>query len=108
MRPQGVALPILGLAAWLQLAEDGQRIAAARIAIGPAGPIPFRATDAEAVLTAAAGFDDDVLAATITAAQGQVQLRTSKHRASKEYRHEMVGVLLGRVLRSALERAQNS
>ena len=108
MRPQGVALPILGLAAWLQLAEDGQRIAAARIAIGPAGPIPFRATDAEAVLTAAAGFDDDVLAATITAAQGQVQLRTSKHRASKEYRHEMVGVLLGRVLRSALERAQNA
>lgn len=108
MRPQGVALPILGLAAWLQLAEDGRRIAAARIAIGPAGPIPFRATDAEAVLTAAAGFDEDVLAATIAAAQGQVQLRTSKHRASKEYRHEMVGVLLGRVLRSALERAHSS
>lgn len=105
MRPQGVALPILGLAAWLQLAEGGQRIAAAHIAIGPAGPIPFRATDAEAVLTAAAGFDDDVLTAVIAAAQAQVQLRTSKHRASKEYRHEMVGVLLGRVLKSAYTRA---
>lgn len=108
MRPQGVALPILGLAAWLQLAENGRRIAAARIAIGPAGPIPFRATDAEAVLTAAPTFDDDVLAAVINAAQAQVQLRTSRHRASKEYRHEMVGVLLGRVLRSALKRALHS
>ncbi len=107
MRPQGVALPILGLAAWLQLTEDKQRIVKARIAIGPAGPIPFRATDAEAVLTAAPGFDDAVLAATIAAAQAQAQLRTSKHRASKEYRYEMVGVLLGRVLRAALERAQN-
>ena len=108
MRPQGVALPVLGMAAWLHLGEDRQTIADARIAIGPAGPIPFRATEAEAVLTAAARFDEGVLAAAVAAAQGQAQLRTSKHRASKAYRHEMVGVLLGRVLSAALERATNS
>ena len=108
MRPQGVALPVLGMAAWLRLGQDRQTISAARIAIGPAGPVPFRATEAEAVLTAAARFDESVLAAAVAAAQSQAQLRTSKHRASKEYRHEMVGVLLGRVLSAALERARNS
>ena len=105
MRPQGVALPVLGLAAWLRLGEDRRKIIAARIAIGPAGPIPFRATEAEAALMAASGFDESVLETAIAAAQGQAQLRTSKHRASKEYRYEMVSVLLGRVLKSAYERA---
>ncbi|MBI3960992.1 MAG: FAD binding domain-containing protein [Chloroflexi bacterium] len=107
MRPQGVALPVLGLAVWLRLDEDWQRIVAARIAIGPAGPVPFRASEAEAVLTGAPQFDASVLDAAVAAAQAQAQLRTSKHRASKEYRYEMVGVLLGRVLPVALERAGN-
>lgn len=108
MRPQGVALPILGLAAWLRLAADGQCIAAARIAIGPAGPIPFRATEAEALLTGAAGLDKEVMGAVVDAAQAQAQLRTSRHRAGKEYRHEMIRVLLGRVLPLAWERARQS
>lgn len=108
MRPQGVALPILGLAAWLRLAEDGQQIAAARIAIGPAGPIPFRAAAAEALLAGASGLDEAVIRAAVDAAQAQAQLRTSRHRASKEYRHEMIDVLLGRVLRRAYDRARQS
>ncbi len=108
MRPQGVALPILGVAARLLLDESRQRVAEASIAIGPAGPIPFRATEAEAVLTAAATIDDAVIEATIDAAQQQARLRTSKHRASKEYRHEMIAVLLRRVLTRATERARLS
>ena len=101
MRPQGVALPILGVAAKLTLDEDGRRVSATAIAIGPAGPIPFRATDAEAALVAADSFDDSAVEAAVAAAQAQAQLRTSKYRASKEYRHEMVAVLLRRVLRRA-------
>jgi CO/xanthine dehydrogenase FAD-binding subunit len=101
MRPQGVALPILGVAAKLTLDEDRPRVSDAAIAIGPAGPIPFRATDAEAALVAAGVFDDDALEAAVAAAQAQARLRTSKYRASKEYRHEMVAVLLRRVLRRA-------
>lgn len=99
MRPQGVALPILGVAAKLTLDEAGRRVQEAAIAIGPAGPIPFRATDAEAALVAADSFDDAAVETAVTAAQAQARLRTSKYRASKEYRHEMVAVLLCRVLR---------
>jgi CO/xanthine dehydrogenase FAD-binding subunit len=40
MRPQGVALPVLNLAVWLQ--REGKHIQAIRIAVGPAGPIPQR------------------------------------------------------------------
>jgi len=105
MRPQGVALPVLGLAARLHLDESRRRITQATIAIGPAGPIPFRATDAEAVLTSAAVFDEATLAAAVAAAQGQAKLRTSKHRASADYRHEMIDVLLRRVLPAAFQRA---
>ncbi|RLT32409.1 MAG: hypothetical protein DWI57_18415 [Chloroflexi bacterium] len=108
MRPQGVALPILGLAVWLRLDDERRKIDAARIAIGPAGPIPFRASAAEAVLTGAPQCDADVMESAIAAAQSQVQLRSSKHRASKEYRHAMVAVLLGRLLPAALERAKKS
>jgi CO/xanthine dehydrogenase FAD-binding subunit len=106
MRPQGVALPILGVAARLRLDEVGQRVVDASIAIGPAGPIPFRATDAEATLIAADVIDDAAIEATVETAQGQARLRTSRHRASKEYRHEMIAVLLRRVLTRAAERAR--
>ena len=105
MRPQGVALPILGVAAKLRMAPESGRVSAATIAIGPAGPIPFRATAAEAVLTGAASFDGPTVDAAIVAAQEQAQLRTSQHRASKEYRHELIGVLLRRVLTRAAARA---
>lgn len=106
MRPQGVALPILGVAAQVRLDETGQRVVAASIAIGPAGPIPFRATESEAILLAAPRMDDRALEAAIVAAQRQAEVRTSKHRASKEYRHEMIAVLLRRVLPQAVARAQ--
>lgn len=105
MRPQGVALPILGVAAKVTLDVAQRRVCEAAIAIGPAGPVPFRATEAEAVLVAAAGFDETVVEAAIAAAQAQAQLRTSKHRASKEYRQEMVAVLLRRVLGMTVARA---
>lgn len=107
MRPQGVALPILGVAAQVTLDENGKRAAAVTIALGPAGPIPFRATESEAILLAAPRLDEEAIEAAIVAAQRQAELRTSKHRASKEYRHEMVAVLLRRVLPKAIERAQS-
>jgi len=106
MRPQGVALPILGLAAKLTLDDSLTRVTAATIAIGPAGPIPFRATQAEQVLTGAGQFDAAAVEAAVAAAQAQAELRTSKHRATKEYRHEMIAVLLRRVLNAAVARAR--
>lgn len=108
MRPQGIALPILGVAARVGLDEHLRRIVDVTIAMGPAGPVPFRASDAEAVLLAADCFDADALEAAIAAAREQAQLRTSKYRATKEYRHEMVGVLLRRVLQRAFDDAVHS
>ena len=107
MRPQGVALPILGAACRLTLDETLARVDDAIIVVGPAGPIPFRATEAERFLVSAGSIDDAAIDVTIAAAQAQAELRTSKHRASKEYRHEMVAVLLRRVLRRALDQASN-
>jgi carbon-monoxide dehydrogenase medium subunit len=106
MRPQGVALPILGVAARLTLDATLARVAGASIAVGPAGPIPFRAGEAEAVLLGAAAFGDTAVDAAVQAALAQAELRTSKHRASKEYRQEVLDVLLRRVLRRAFARAQ--
>lgn len=107
MRPQGVALPILGLAVNVTLDESLAQVTEATIAIGPAGPIPFRAASAEALLTDAF-YDEALLEAVIEAAQSQAQLRTSRHRASQEYRHEMIAVLLRRVLPRAVARARQA
>ena len=61
---------------------------------------------AEELLTSAP-FSDALVEEVIHAAQEQAQFRTSRHRASQEYRHEMVAVLLRRVLQRAVARARN-
>ena len=48
MRPQGVALPIVNLAVWLE--RQDETVAAARVAVGPGGPKPWRANAAEQLL----------------------------------------------------------
>ena len=103
MRPQGVALPILGLAAWVRVAAG--RVEAARLAMGPAGPVPLRAQQAEAVLSGRV-FDEAVLDEVVGALWTEAQLRTSPHRATADYRREMVAVLAGRALRLAVQRAE--
>ena len=105
MRPQGVALPILGLAVWVAL--EGETIRAARIALGPAGPTPMRALAAEAGL-AGRPLDAAALEQAIEQVWGEAKLRTSAHRATADYRREMVAVLLRRALTLAVERARTS
>ena len=58
------------------------------------------------ILLAAPSLDDAVIDAAVVAAQRQAELRTSKHRASKAYRHEMIAVLLRRVLPRAIAQAR--
>ena len=106
MRPQGVALPLLGVAANLTLDDTAQRVSRVCIAIGPAGPIPFRAAAAEQALIDTAAFDEEAVDTAVQAALAQAELRTSKHRASKEYRREVLAVLLRRVLQRAFTCAQ--
>jgi CO/xanthine dehydrogenase FAD-binding subunit len=102
MRPQGVALPIINLAIWLE--RDGATINGIRIAVGPGGAVPFRARKAEAFL-AGQPYSEDNFKAALDALVGEVKFRTSKMRASSGYRYHLVGSLFRDTLETAWERA---
>lgn len=105
MRPQGVALPILGCAVWVQLSEAGDTYDDVRVCIGPVAPTPTRAAEVEAALRGQPATEDTLNAA-IAAANEHIHPRTSKYRATADYRREMLDVLLRRTLPLAVERAQ--
>ena len=105
MRPQGVALPMISMAARLGLG-DNNNITAARISLGPAGPVPYLAETAMALLTGAPAVTGQFKAAS-EAVLESVSLRTSKHRATREYRAEMIRTHLPLVLAQAAERARS-
>jgi carbon-monoxide dehydrogenase medium subunit len=104
MRPQGVALPILAMAVWMQVSDAV--VEEARIALGPAGPTPIRATTAETYLTGIP-LVDDVLPQIADLVLSDAKLRTSKHRATAEYRRELIEVLVRRSLPLAYLRARS-
>ena len=116
MRPQGVALPILACAVWVRvggelsmvngqssMANEQRLIEDVRICIGPVRPTPCRAAEAEAALRGRSL--DEALDECVAAARAEFSPRTSKHRATAEYRLEMIEVLLRRSLPLALHRA---
>ncbi len=102
MRPQGVALPILNCSAWLE--REGDLFKDVRIAIGPGGPTPFRATEAEACLRGQS-LNDETFARALDLLLEQAKFRTSARRASADYRRHIVGGLLKDVLDTAWSRA---
>ena len=105
MRPQGVAIAILNMAAWLKAGPEGE-IEKIRISCGPAGPKPFRAYETEQFLTGKK-WEDAVLKEAVDVLAGEVSLRTSAHRATKEYRHKLLPVLLEKVIGKAIHRADH-
>jgi len=102
MRPQGVALPVLNLAVWLQRKDD--HIQAIRIAVGPSGPVPRRASAIENFLAGAAYTPE-----TIEQAKGLVDstlhFRTSPQRATAAYRYHLCKMLLEEMIVHAWQRA---
>ena len=105
MRPQGVAIAILNMAAWLKLGPDGG-VEKTRISCGPAGPTPFRAYETEEFLIGKK-WDEAVCKDAVEVLAGEVSLRTSAHRATKEYRHKLLPVLLEKVIEKAIQRADH-
>ena len=101
MRPQGVALPILNCAVWLEREND--TIKDARIAVGPGGGTPFRATQAEDVLRGQP-LNEKTFESALEALLAQVQFRTSARRASADYRRHIVSGLFKDTLESAWRR----
>jgi carbon-monoxide dehydrogenase medium subunit len=102
MRPQGVALPILNCAVWLEW--DGDVVKDIHIAVGPGSSIPFRATEAENTLRGKP-LSEENFNQTLDALLGQAQFRTSARRATADYRKHIVGGLLKDVLDTAWGRA---
>ncbi len=105
MRPQGVALPVLGCAVWVRLDESRTHYESARVCLAPVAPRPVRVTEVEQAL-AGRRADDDTLQAAVNVARDVLHPRTSKYRATADYRREMVEVLLRRTLPLAVERAR--
>jgi CO/xanthine dehydrogenase FAD-binding subunit len=104
MRPQGVALPVLNMAVWLERTEN--RIADAHLALGPSGPTPLRARMAENMLRGEK-ISQNLFEKVHLVLLDEVHLRTSPYRASADYRTHLAKVLLQDVLEIAWERAGN-
>jgi carbon-monoxide dehydrogenase medium subunit len=103
MRPQGVALPILNCAVWLERESDA--IKDVRIAVGPGGGTPFRATQAEDVLRGKP-LNDATFEPSLDALLAQAQFRTSARRASADYRRHIVSGLFRDVIETAWSRVE--
>jgi CO/xanthine dehydrogenase FAD-binding subunit len=102
MRPQGVAIAILNLAARIQFDAQGT-VREASLAVGPAGPRPLRARATEAAL-AGRRLDAEAIEGALAALHTEVELRTSLHRATADYRRHLLRTLVERVLRACEER----
>lgn len=103
MRPQGVAIAILNMAAWVKLSPEGV-LEEVRLACGPAGPKPFRADKTEKFLVGKL-WSETVFNDAAGILGEEVSLRTSAHRATKTYRQHILPVLLQRVIETAIQRA---
>ncbi len=102
MRPQGVALPIINMAAWVH--RDQDRLIDIRLSVGPAGPTPRRVIEAEQVLRDQV-YDSSLNHLAFDALLGSARFRTSPQRATAEYRKHLSGILLDEVLEKAWRRA---
>ena len=102
MRPQGVALPMISMAARIKI--DANTITAVRISLGPAGPVPYLAAPAMAMLQGEMATAESFERAADIALES-VSLRTSKYRATQEYRAQMILTHLPLVLNLSAERA---
>jgi xanthine dehydrogenase FAD-binding subunit len=102
MRPQGVALPIINLAIWLERTDNV--ITQIRVAVGPGAPTPWRAAKAEKALSGKP-LNDKTFDSALEALLAQVNFRTSPRRATAGYRRYLVASLFKDVLETAWERA---
>ncbi len=102
MRPQGVALPIINNAVWLQ--REGERVQEVRISVGPGSATPFRARAAEASLRGRV-FCQAGIEAALDALLGEVKFRSSARRAGADYRRHLVVSLFNETLCVAWQRS---
>jgi carbon-monoxide dehydrogenase medium subunit len=101
MRPQGVALPILNLAIWME--GEGALIREIRIAVGPGAATPWRARQTEEALVGKP-LNEMNRKTAVEILLSHVGFRSSARRASAEYRRHLVEGLFEETLTTALQR----
>jgi CO/xanthine dehydrogenase FAD-binding subunit len=104
---KALSLPILNAAAVVTLNDGRDTFQEVRLAVGPIGPTPARAFSAEEALRGAPVGVQAIAAAMEIAAQ-EAQPRSNPLRGSREYRQEMVKVLLRRSIERAVQVARGS
>jgi len=97
-------IAVVGVGASVTLDESGQRVTAARIALGAVGPTPLLATEAAAALVGQPVGDESIAKA--AAAAKAIAAPISDMRGTVEFRIHLVGVLVERVLKAAVARAR--
>ncbi len=102
MRPQGVALPIINVAIWLE--REKETINDIRIAVGPGAATPWRALDAEQVLIGKS-MNDETVEIALEILLAHIGFRSSPRRASADYRRHLVETLFKDTLNAAWSRA---
>ena len=104
-RRRALTLPILNCGVSVGLDDSRERLAWARIGLGPVATVPFRAREAEAFLAGRAA-GDEIYSLAAEVAAGECHPRSSLLRASKEYRVEVLKVLIRKGLTRAVEQAR--
>ncbi|MGB9640890.1 MAG: hypothetical protein ACPL4H_08235, partial [Anaerolineales bacterium] len=87
---------------WIK--REKELIQDVHISIGPAGPKPFRAHQAEALLRGQK-LQPALIEQAKQAILSEAHFRTSPHRATADYRQHLTGVLLQETLELAWQRA---
>ncbi|NTU60135.1 MAG: xanthine dehydrogenase family protein subunit M [Deltaproteobacteria bacterium] len=101
---RAMEIDMVNVGCYLELAEDGKTAKSVRIAMGAVGPIPYRATAAEAALAGkAVGPELCEEAGKLAADEAKA---IDDVRASASYRKKMVKVMVKRAFTAALEELQ--
>jgi carbon-monoxide dehydrogenase medium subunit len=104
-RRKALTLPLINVGVRLLLDRSGSHVRQVSIAIGPVAPVPFRAREAEALLRGRA-VSEDTISEAVEVAANESRPRSSLLRAGKEYRRELIAVLVRRALVRAIEGAR--
>lgn len=104
-RRQALVLPILNCAVQVAVNATGDALEWARIGLGPVAPVPFRAHQAEAFL-AGRPANDETFAEAGEIAASESNPRSNVLRASREYRLEVLKVLVRHGLERAVDQAR--
>ncbi|MEW5912146.1 MAG: FAD binding domain-containing protein [Thermodesulfobacteriota bacterium] len=101
---RAMEISLVNVAAYLELAADGRRIAQAQVALGAVAPTPILSPRAAKALMGQTAGDKTFAAAAEAAAKDARPI--DDHRGSAAYRREMVRVLTRRALQQAWEQAR--